>query len=324
MAADYLFVTGASGLLGSNVARIAAAQGRHVRGLVRQREDVDTLNALGVEAVLGDVTDPASLRDAMVGVEAVAHCAALIGGTWSTSTAENFESVNYQGSINVAEAAAAAGVRRTVMISTLALLDPAHTVTERSPLIELDGLTGGYQRAKAAAYYDGMRRAVRGTDLAFVFPGAMYGPSPFIARAVQPTLFTGTLLMALRGELTRYGRFPLTWPWVDDAALITLGAIDDDAIGVRYLAAGRSDDAMSLAEFCNLGCAIAEVPYRVADLSADEMGDELGTMRAFAQRQRASPPIDPSWTNLRLGIELTPVEVGIGRTVAWLREHRLF
>jgi hypothetical protein len=40
-------------------------------------------------------------------------------------------------------------------------------------------------------------------DEAFVFPGAMYGPSPFVQRAIHPTLFTGSLLVALRGELKR-------------------------------------------------------------------------------------------------------------------------
>ncbi len=69
---------------------------------------------------------------------------ALVGGSWSAVTAAEFEAVNYQGTINVADEAAAAGIERTIMVSTKALL-----------------------------------------NLAFVFP------------------FTGSLLIALRGELKR-------------------------------------------------------------------------------------------------------------------------
>jgi len=210
------------------------------------------------------------------------------------------------------------------MVSTLALADSSFTMTETSPLFGIDGFTSPYQKAKAAAYYEAMGRAALGANLAFVFPGALYGPSPFVSRAVHPTLFTGALLKALRGELTRYASFPLTWPWIEDAALITLRAIDDEGVGLRHLAAGRSEDAMSLAQFCNLACEFAGVPHRVADLGVEALGDELGVMRRFAERKVASPMVDASATNRRLGITLTPVATGVERTVAWMRDHRLF
>jgi len=130
--------------------------------------------------------------------------------------------------------------------------------------------------------------------------------------------------MALRGELTEYASFLLTWPFIDDAALTALGALDDDRAGARYLAAGRNEDAMSLAAFCNLGCAIAGVAHRVDDVPAERLGERLGSMRAYAERKPAVPMIDPSETVRRLGLDLVPVEAGVERTVRWLKDNGLF
>jgi dihydroflavonol-4-reductase len=317
---EKILVTGASGLLGSNICRIASAEGRLVRGLVRKAADADVLKALGVEPVTGDVTDPASLADAAKGMEGVIHSAAVIGGTWSTATEEDFERVNYQGAINALDAARNAGARRTILVSTLAILDMEFTMTERSPLVR-PGSGSGYVRAKLAGFYAGMQRACRGEDIAFVFPGAMYGPSPFVDRALQPTLFTGTLYRAIMGDLKNYARFPLTWPYVSDVARIALAALDKGETGRRYLGGGRAEDTYSLAEFCNFGCAQAGVEHRVRDLGLDDMGDDIGPMRAMAKIKFASPLIDPVETTHALGVQFTPLEVGIADTLEWLRSE---
>src|SRR5690625_6019778 len=68
-------VIGASGFLGSHVTRQLVASGRPVRILVRPTSRTDHLDELPVERVLGDVLDPASLREAMAGCSAVYHCA---------------------------------------------------------------------------------------------------------------------------------------------------------------------------------------------------------------------------------------------------------
>lgn len=316
-----ILVTGASGLLGANICRIAAAQGRNVRGLVRKPADGEVLKKIGVEPVFGDVRDPASLARAMRGAEGVIHSAAVIGGTWSTATAEDFEAVNYQGAINVLDAARDAGADRTVLIGTLAIADQRYTVTENSPLIPIDSHGSGYGHAKLASYYAAMHRACRGEEIVSVLPGAMYGPSPFIDRALEPTLFTGTLYLALTGKLEKYVHFPLTWPFVDDVAAVTLAALDKGRSGRRYLGGGRPEDTYSLAEFCNMGCEYAGVAHRVRDLSLQEAGDEIGSMRHFAGARFADPLIDPTRTNRELGIELTPLKIGIAKTVDWLRAN---
>jgi dihydroflavonol-4-reductase len=319
-----ILVTGGSGLLGSNVCRLAANEGRRVRGLVRTDADAEVLRTIGVEPAIGDITHPESLHDAMAGVDGLIHAAAVLGGTWSSATAEDFDRVNYHGSLAVLDAARQHSVARTVVVSSMVIYRHSVTVTESSPLVSAGPALSPYARAKLAIYYEGMHRVCRGEYITFLVPGAMYGPSPFTDRALRPTLFTGTLGAAIRGELTEYANFPLSWPYVEDAARISLATLDKGRAGKKYLAAGGPDDVLSLAGFCNLGCAAAGVAHRVRDVPLAELTSDIGPMRAMAEASYPTPLVDPKRTNEELGITLTPVRVGVEKTVAWLHEqHRI-
>jgi nucleoside-diphosphate-sugar epimerase len=315
-----IFVTGASGLLGSNVCRLAVAQGRRVKGLVRNEADADVLRALGAEPVVGDIMDTTSMVAGVGGADCVVHCAAVIGGTWSTATSEEFERVNYGGSLNVLDCARDAGVGRTVLISSLVVFDPEQTVTEKSGMLPLSARTSPYARTKLAAYYEGMRRACAGEDVIFVMPGAIYGPSPFVDRAATDIVHRNPARCDHR-KTDRVCAIPLTWPYIEDVAAIVLSAVDNGRAGRSYLAGGRPEDQLSLAEFCNLGCEMAGVEHRVRNLEIDAMGSDIGSMRVLAERTYPTPLIDPSYTNRTLNVTLTPVREGIERTVAWLKYH---
>ena len=111
-----ILITGAAGYLGNQTAKRLAAQGRQVRALVRRPAKAKL--RLGdiaerIEIVPGDVTQPASLASAMRDVSTVVHYVAIAmekGG-------QTYESVNYQGTVNVVKAAQAAGVRRFINMS---------------------------------------------------------------------------------------------------------------------------------------------------------------------------------------------------------------
>ena len=213
------------------------------------------------------------------------------------------------------------GGDETVLINSIVICDMRKTVTESSPLLPLNSKASGYLQSKLASYYYGMYQAARGRHVTFVLPAGMYGPSPFVDRALEPTLFTGTLRMAITGELKRYAHFPVAWPYVDDVARICLSALDKGADGIRYLAGGRAEDVCSLAEFCNIGCEEAGVAHRVEDFDPSEGSDEIGSMKALAETAFATPLLDPTVTTRKLGVELTPLQTGIAQTVRWLRDQ---
>ncbi len=111
-----ILVTGAAGYLGNQTVKKLVAQGRNVRALVRKRAKAKIrLGAIAdrIEIVEGDVTQPATLAPAMRDVSAVIHYVAIAmekGG-------QTYESVNYQGTVNVLQAAEAAGVTRFINMS---------------------------------------------------------------------------------------------------------------------------------------------------------------------------------------------------------------
>jgi dihydroflavonol-4-reductase len=317
--ADLLLVTGGTGLTGSTIALTAAAQGRPVRALVRG--PAQPLSDAGVELVRGDVTDLDSLDTAMAGVSEVVHAAAILGGTWATATPEQMWAVNHDGALNVLDAATRAGVRRCVQLDSNAIWDASVTLTERSALAPITPHDSAYVSAKRAAFAGALHRAMRGQDIVFVTPGAIYGPGAFPDRALDPTSFTRLVQRAVLGELDSFITYPMTWTFVPDLAQVALRALEVGEPGRRYLAMGRAEDVSSLASFCNAAAVLAGVEHRVRDidpLSPD--APDVGSMGQFAKRPYATPLVDPSWTVAALGCSPTPRADGIAATIAWLRE----
>ncbi len=109
-----VLVTGATGHIGCAVTRALLAEGHRVRALVHRRGKASRrLAGLGLELVMGDVRDLAALRVAVEGMEAVVHLA----GVGSERGAADFEAVNEQGTRNLVEVMARAGVARIVFLS---------------------------------------------------------------------------------------------------------------------------------------------------------------------------------------------------------------
>jgi NADH dehydrogenase len=114
MTSKRALVTGATGFVGGHIVRAMRDADRRVRCLVRNRRRAEELESWGCELVEGDVTDPASLRNAVEGVEAVVHLVGIRQGR-----KEQFERIMIQGTRELLAAAHEAGVRRFVHMSAL-------------------------------------------------------------------------------------------------------------------------------------------------------------------------------------------------------------
>jgi dihydroflavonol-4-reductase len=325
MTAEMVLVTGATGLAGSNVCRLAAERGYRVRALVRNIADAAPLGEIGVDVVKGDILSPASLDSAMRGVDHVVHCAALLGGTWSRSTAEEITAANRNGAINVLAAAERADIGRTVMFSSVAICDWSDTLTERSAIQPIDGPASPYALAKIGAYYEGMARAARGQFVATVIPGGIYGPSPFLERTLDPTSVNRTLLDAASGLLDRYLPMKMPWVFADDVAQIALNVLEKGRPGARYLATGRREDASSFPVLCNRFSELAGAPYRVEEFDPTapgaEQDEQYGNMIRYVLQPQPEPLFDASWTHRELDFTPTAAEDGLARTLSWLRAN---
>ncbi len=172
LAGKTVFVTGASGFLGGQLVRRLAAEGAHVKALVRSIERAGYINGVfGVEIVLGDITEPQRLRDLMAGCELVYHVAATTRGSEALQRA-----VNIVGTQNVMHAAADVGARRVVHISTIAVYGYGYRgdVTEDFPM---NPAREFYGQTKAQAELVVQHVAAqRGIAYAVIRPSFIYGP----------------------------------------------------------------------------------------------------------------------------------------------------
>jgi nucleoside-diphosphate-sugar epimerase len=128
------FVTGGSGFIGGRLIERLRGEGLEVRALARSEDSARKVEALGAEAVRGDIASVDAMRSGASGCEYAFHAAAKLGD-WGAR--EDFERDNVQGTRNAMEAAAAAGVRRFVHVGTEAAIlagRALHDATELEPL----------------------------------------------------------------------------------------------------------------------------------------------------------------------------------------------
>ncbi len=323
---ETVLVTGATGLAGANVCKLLLERGDRVRALARATADSAPLAALGAEVVVGDITDADAVRRGAEGSDAAIHCAALLGG--ASQNLPDFEAVNVDGTRHVLDAAEALGLRRVVAVSTGTFFDTSGGLDREDAPVSKEPSSDPYTITKMAAFEDAMARAAAGQDVVTAHPGAIFGPSPVASNALGITSFNRVLLSALRGRITQYIRFPVSWVYADDVARGCLLALDRGVSGERYMLDGRPEETLSVAEACNRICELAGLDHRVVDVppSGDPelvrvFGPTLVAIAAkAASTQTNRRDLSESKTYKRLGYDPIGLDEGFGVTTAWLRE----
>jgi dihydroflavonol-4-reductase len=229
-------VTGASGFVGAAVLRAALAKGARARVLVRPTSPRRNLEGLGCEIVVGDMTDPASMRAALDGVRYLFHVAADYR-LWSRDPGE-LKRANLGGTKVVMDAALAAGVERIVYTSSVATLragDAATIVDETQPLDEAEAV-GAYKQSKVAA-----ERLVEQMVADQALPAVIVNPStPIGPRDVKPTPTGRILVEAACGRIPAFVDTGLNLVHVDDVADGHLAALENGEVGERYVLGGQN------------------------------------------------------------------------------------
>lgn len=233
------FVTGASGFVGSAVARQLIAAGWQVRALARPTSPRTNLDLPGLDVVTGDMRDEGSVGAAMAGADAVFHVAADYR-LWARDPEEIVRN-NREGTRVVMQAAKAAGVARIVYTSSVATL---RLHGDGTPSDETEPLTpetaiGAYKRSKVVAERLVEDMVRDGLPAVIVNPSTPIGPCD-----VKPTPTGRIIVEAATGRMPAFLDTGLNLVHVDDVASGHLAAFDKGRIGERYILGGED---MSLA-----------------------------------------------------------------------------
>ena len=229
--ARYL-VTGATGFLGSELAKQLVGRGHQAVALVRSPEKASLLKALGVPLHVGDISDRESLRQPMTGVDGVFHTAAWyrIGIKDSRHIAER---TNVEGTRNVLEVARQLSIPRVVYTSTVGVFgDTRGRMVDESYYSHGPFLTE-YDRTKWVAHYEvAVPMMAAGLPLIIAMPGLVYGPGDTSAvRTTLTQLLRGRLFITPKGVT-------FAWGYIEDIARGLRQAMDVGTIGQSYILAG--------------------------------------------------------------------------------------
>ncbi len=250
-------ITGATGFVGSAVARKLIAEGHTLRALVRPRSDLRNVSGLALEIFPGDLRDRSSLDQALAGCNFLFHVAADYR-LWVPHPSEIYES-NITGTRNIMLAALQAQVERIVYTSSVAVMGlnrDGSPADEKTP-VSLENMIGHYKRSKFLAEGE-VRRMIEKEGL----PAVIVNPStPVGPRDIKPTPTGRIIVDAASGRMPAFVDTGLNVVHVDDIADGHLLALKHGQIGERYILGGRN---MTLKEIlCQTSALVGRRPPRI-------------------------------------------------------------
>ncbi len=322
-------VTGATGFVGSAVARALLARGETVRVLARSGGDRRNLDDLKVEIVEGDLRDPAARKAAVDGVSSLYHVAADYR-LWTRDPAAMF-AVNVESTEALLREAADAGAARMVYtssVATLGLFPDGRDADESTPVTSAD-MIGPYKRSK----FDGEERvralAQAGLPIVIVNPTAPVGP-----RDVKPTPTGRTVVEAAAGRMPAFVDTGLNVVHVDDVATGHLLAHDKGKLGERYILGAENLTLQQIltriAKLVNRKPPTIQIPnaaimpvayaaeffartFNTGEPFVTVDGLKLARKRMFFSSAKAARD---------LGYTARPVDEALVDAIAWFRAHK--
>jgi dihydroflavonol-4-reductase len=323
------FVTGATGFVGSHVARALAEQGADLRLLVRPTSPTANIEGLRGDRVVGDLCDLESLKSAMAGCDVVFHVAADYR-LWARDPREMYRS-NVEGTRNVIQAAQLASVRRVVYtssVSTMGFTRNGHLAHEDSP-VNLREMIGHYKKSKFQAESLALEAGRNGAAVIVVNP-----TTPVGERDIKPTPTGRIIVDFLKRKFPAYVDTGLNLVDVKECARGHLTAMEKGKPGERYVLGGEN---LSLKQILDKLAAITGLPSPRVKLPyalALATGVVDTAIRGVLLRREPRVTIDAARMGRKkmfvssakaereLGWQIVPVDNALRRAVEWFREYR--
>src|ERR1700757_2434328 len=323
-----VFVTGATGFLGSHVARVLANQGADLRLLVRPTSNLKNLEGLKAETASGDLRDAASLEKAMSGCDTVFHVAADYR-LWVRDPNEMYRS-NVGGTQAVLEAARKNAVRRVVYTSsvgTIGFTSDGRPADEDST-VSLADMIGHYKRSKFMAEQVALEAGRAGMQVVTVNP-----TTPIGEQDVKPTPTGRIVVDFLKRKFPAYVETGLNLVDVRECARGHVAALEKGRTGERYILGGEDLTLKQildkLKQITGLPSPKIKLPYIFAFAAC--VVDQFVTGHIFRGEPRATVEAvrmsrkkmfaSSAKAERELGWKLVPVEDALRRAVDWFRSN---
>jgi dihydroflavonol-4-reductase len=323
------FVTGATGFLGSHVARVLAEQGAELRLLVRPTSDLRNIADLNADRVVGDLRDPESIEKALAGCQVVFHVAADYR-LWVRDPNEMYRS-NVEGTRSLLEAAGKRGIKRVVYTSSVATMgfslatSSSNPADEQSP-VGIDDMIGHYKRSKFMAEQVAIDAAKSGIDVVIVNP-----TTPIGERDIKPTPTGRIVVDFLKRKFPAYVETGLNLVDATECARGHVQALEKGRTGERYILGGENLTLKQILDrlgaITGLKSPTVKLPYFFA--LATGVVNEMVTGRLLGREPRATIDavrmgrkmmfVSSAKAEGELGWRTVPVDAALRRSVDWFR-----
>ena len=327
-----IFVTGATGFIGTKLVNALVAKGHTVHALSRATSNRDGLSHERIRFVQGDLMDRDSLRRGMEGCSQVYHLAAY-AKNWSPDVSVFFKQ-NVDGMKNVFDAARDTGAGRVVFTSTIVVFGPrpaGEVGNESMPRITPKYYTE-YEESKAVAEHEALRYVKEGHPVVIVNPTRVYGPG----KLTEGNSVSLMIDMYDRGKvpvLLNHGVNVGNYVLVDDLVRGHILAMERGIVGERYILGGEN---ASLKHIFELVDEISGKKHLQFNLPAPIAMLYGAFEKKKAEWLKIYPQITPGWVETflqdwayscakaerELGYAITPLNEGIRLTYEWLMSLR--
>jgi dihydroflavonol-4-reductase len=323
-----VFLTGATGFVGSHVAQELAGRGAALRLLVRKSSRTDNLEGIPAELVTGDLMAPELLRTAVLGCDAVMHVAADYR-LWVRDPKAMY-ATNVAGTRELLRIAREQGVGRFVYTSSVATMGfrSDGTIVDEATPVSVADMIGHYKRSKFLAEQEAIQAARNGQTVVILNP-----TTPVGAKDIKPTPTGGIIADFLNRKFPAYVDTGLNLVDVREVARTHADALTTGQSGERYILGGENLTLKQildkLSAITGLPSPTMKVPHEVAmafaffdeNITGRLLGKEpratveavrMGKKKMFASSAKAVGEI---------GFRQVPVYPALRSAVEWFRQH---
>lgn len=323
-----VFLTGATGFVGSHVAQALHAAGAELRLLTRTTSRTKHLETLDAALITGDLRQPESLRPALTACDALVHVAADYR-LWVRDP-ETMYAANVQGTRALLQMAREAGIRRVVYTSSVATMGfrSDGTIVDEATPVALKDMVGHYKRSKFLAEQEAIAAARSGQHVVILNP-----TTPIGANDAKPTPTGRIVVDFLNRKFPAYVDTGLNLVDVQAVAAMHVTALERGTPGERYILGGENLTLKQIldrmAAMTGLPSPTMQVPHSVAMTFA--FFDEWITGRMLGREPRATVEAvkmgrkkmfaSSSRAERELGYRVLPVGPALRAAIDWFRAN---
>lgn len=320
-------VTGATGFIGSHIARKLVQRGEKVKILLRKTSKTLNIDDINAERVYGDILDIESVKKAVGGCDTLYHAAGFV--SFRKADYQKMEDINVKGTVNVLSAALDSGVKKAVYTSSVAAIgaDTKGGIANENTPFTLEGEGIQYLNTKYFAEQEAVKFFKKGLPVVIVNPSIVIGPGDVYLSSA------GFVLWYCKKKFPGYINGTLNLVDVEDVAEGHILAAEKGRIGERYILGNKNMTLRELFDLLEKVTGIPspkmKIPYIVAYASAFLVERILGlSYPNYSSMDIDSVKlskfhwfVDSSKAVRELGYRQTPVEETIKKTVKWFKDN---